>query len=97
MYHTMTPMPFEAIAGIIDLTASNYASCKSITLLQIGWLTLYYLKKKDYHAFRKVIETQSIDVVLCDHISFACIHAAKETKRPVIITMMINESPGTHT
>ncbi|KAJ8654836.1 hypothetical protein O0I10_009560 [Lichtheimia ornata] len=73
MYHTMTPMPFDAIAGIVDLTASNYASY--------------------YHAFRQVIESQSIDVVLCDHISFACIHAAKETKRPVIITMMINESP----
>lgn len=38
MYHTMTPMPFEAIAGIIDLTASNYASCKSIMYPATDWL-----------------------------------------------------------
>ncbi|KAI7880330.1 UDP-Glycosyltransferase/glycogen phosphorylase [Lichtheimia hyalospora FSU 10163] len=72
-YHTMTPMPFNAIADIVDLTARNYPSY--------------------YHAFRQVIESQAIDVVLCDHISFACIQAAKKTKRPLIISMMINESP----
>lgn len=50
--------------------------------------------RKDYNALQGIIDAESIDVALCDHVSFACQEAAKDSKVPLIITMVINEAEG---
>lgn len=52
------------------------------------------LQGKDYNALQDIIKTESIDVVLCDHVSFACQEVAKDLKLPLIITMVINDADG---
>ncbi|KAI7874875.1 UDP-Glycosyltransferase/glycogen phosphorylase, partial [Lichtheimia hyalospora FSU 10163] len=48
--------------------------------------------KTNYNALHEIIKTESIDVVMCDHISYACQEVAKDEKLPLIITMVINDA-----
>ncbi|KAI7874801.1 UDP-Glycosyltransferase/glycogen phosphorylase, partial [Lichtheimia hyalospora FSU 10163] len=50
---------------------------------------------QNYQTFVDTIEKESIDAVICDQMSFPCFDAAKKTKRPLMISMMINEAPET--
>ncbi|KAJ8654843.1 hypothetical protein O0I10_009567 [Lichtheimia ornata] len=49
----------------------------------------------NYHAFVDIIEKESIDAVICDHVSYPCFDAAKKTNRPFLVSMMVNEAPET--
>lgn len=52
--------------------------------------------RKDYNALQEIIKNESIDVVLCDHVSFGCQQVVKDSKLPLIITLVINDADGTH-
>lgn len=41
-----------------------------------------------------IIEQESINAVICDHVSYPCLDAAKKTNRPFLVSMMVNEAPG---
>jgi hypothetical protein len=95
--------PHIVMGTLIGHMVDAYPSGNCISSLETEWnigltsllfFIIYLFTLIEYHAFRDLIGTRQIDLVICDHFVDSCIEAARFHGKPFVITSTLAIAPG---